>query len=366
MANKPCEYCQKNGCHGECENYILEMAMAGTKIDGFERLFREIPKFNYVLNEKINSIFGTDLEVASNSDVQSDLTNQFNQFLYATNENGNTNLYEIKKAIKHKEIFGESYLFFDNINVYALTKDEVEAYSADETNPIIDAIQYYTVGTCEVPDVLQVDSNGFIKQDTGYIIFPSNMIKFKSDEYVLNSDLKQLQILLEINRKIYDSTTKRDYGDLFLFTDTPQVNMISAVAQRVKDSVNTAIEKMRERVAELIKRNKVDDSNVVVLDETYKDVKQIAPITKVTDYQFIWEHQDEILSSVFNFPMLLAGLGDDAGNVSKSALLQDARANTLTPIKSDTANSLSVIARKLFGEQYYLRFQDYPDELIQS
>ena len=67
------------------------------------------------------------------------------------------------------------------------------------------------------------------------------------------------------------------------------------------------------------------------------------------------------MTSVFGFPMILAGLGDEAGNVSKDALLREARANTLTPLKSDTANALSKIARKMFGEEYYLRFQDYSE-----
>lgn len=176
--------------------------------------------------------------------------------------------------------------------------------------------------------------------------------------------MRQLRILLEINRKIYESTTKRDYGDIFLFTSAPQKNVVSAVAKRVKDSVNEAIEKMREHVATLIKKNKVTDSNVVVLDESYKEAKQIAPVTKVTDYQFVWEQQDDIVTSVFNFPMLLAGLGDESGNVSKEALIKEARANTLTPIKADTANALSKIAIKLFGDNFYLRFKDYEAEEI--
>jgi len=329
--------------------------------DEFDRLFREIPKFNYVLNEKVNALFGTDLEVATESKKVDKQTEEFSSFLYSTNDNGNTNLFEIKKALKEREIFGEGYLFFDKKNVYALAESQVTAHQKNDKDPILDEVLYYTVGEVTTEDKFEFPSEGFIQQDEGYIISPDNMIKFKSDSYALNSDLRQLQILLEINRKIYESTTKRDYGDIFLLTDAPQVNPISAVAKRVKDSVNEAVEKMRERVVNLIKRNKVEDSNIVALDESYKDVKQIAPVTKVTDYQFIWENQDDIITSVFNFPMLLAGLGDEAGNVSKEELLKEARANTLTPLKADTANALSKITKVLFGENYYLRFQDYSE-----
>ena len=327
----------------------------------FDRLFKEIPKFNYVLNEKINAIFGTDLEVAKDSKVEEDKTNEFSSFLYSTNDNGKTNLREIKKALKEKEIFGEGYLFWDNKNFYALTKWQITAFQENDNDPIIDAVKYYTVGKVKVPEKLVFDETGFYKQEEGYIISPDNLIIFESDTYAMNSDLRQLQILLEINHKIYQSTTKRDYGDIFLLTSAPQVNPISVVAERVKNTVNEAVVKMRERVAALIKKNKVDDSNIVALDESYKDVKQVTPITKVTDYQFIWENQDDIMTSVFDFPMILAGLGDEAGNVSKDALLREARANTLTPLKSDTANALSKIARKMFGEEYYLRFQDYSE-----
>lgn len=364
MARKTinCKYCNDKGCHGECTNYILAMMDHNAGREEIDRLLKEIPKFNYILSEKINAIFGTDLEVAQGSKPVADKTNEFEQFLYSANANGNTNLYEIKKAIKEKEIFGEGYLFFDTENVYALSESEISAFQEAEEDPIIDNILYYTVGDVAVPEKLEFPDDGFIKQEAGYIIAPSNLIKFKSDTYALNSDLKQLQILLEINRKIFESTTRRDYGDLYLFTNEAKGALVSAVANvanRIKNTANETIKKMRQRIADLIKENKVDDSNVVVLDETYKEVKQVQPITKVTDYKFIWDKQDNIVSSVLNFPMLLAGLGDEAGNVSKEALLKEARANTLTPIKADTANSLSKIAKKLFGEEYYLRFQDY-------
>lgn len=359
--SKPCELCNRRGCHGECDNYILDMVLHEADRDEFDRLFREIPKFNYVLNEKVNAIFGTDLEVATESKKVDKQTEEFSSFLYSTNDNDNTNLFEIKKALKEKEVFGEGYLFFDKKNVYALAESQVTAHQKNDKDPILDQVLYYTVGEVTTEDKFEFPPEGFMRQDEGYIISPDNMIKFKSDSYALNSDLRQLQILLEINRKIYESTTKRDYGDIFLLTDAPQVNPISAVAKRVKDSVNEAVEKMRERVVNLIKRNKVEDSNIVALDESYKDVKQIAPVTKVTDYQFIWENKDDIITSVFNFPMLLAGLGDEAGNVSKEELLKEARANTLTPLKADTANALSKITKALFGENYYLRFQDYSE-----
>src|SRR5699024_11014021 len=128
----------------------------------------------------------------------------------------------------------------------ALAKSEITAYQNDDKDPILNEVVYYTVGEVSVPDKLVFKSSGFVKQERGYIISPKNMIKFSSDSYALNSDLKQLQILLEINRKIYESTTKRDYGDIFLFTSAPQKNIVSAVAQRVKNSVNEAIVKMRE------------------------------------------------------------------------------------------------------------------------
>lgn len=362
MRNRTCEYCNRYACHGECENYILDMVEREADGDAFSRLFKEIPKFNYVLEEKINAIFGTDLEVASESAISEQQTKKFEKFIYGINANGNTNFYEIKKAIKEKEIFGEGYLFFDSQSVYAISRFDLTGYQPIEQDPVIDNILYYTVGAVDIPEELIFPPEGFIKQEAGYIISPDNIIKFKSDSYALNSDLKQLQILLEINRKLYESTTKRDYGDIFLFTSANKGGLVSSVANattRIKETVNKAVKKMRDQLAKVLKQNKVDDSNVVILDEVYKDVKQITPITKVTDYKFIWEKKDEIITSVFNFPMILAGLGDGAGNVSKKALIEEARANTLTPIKSDTANSLTKIAKKICGEEYYLRFKDY-------
>lgn len=362
MRNRSCDYCKRLGCHGECENYIIDMIEYEAEADSFSRLFKEIPKFNYVLEEKINAIFGTDLEVAKNSTVSNKATKKFEEFLYKVNDNGNTNLYEVKKAIKEQEVFGEGYLFFDGGNVYAVSKFDLTLYQPVEKDPVIDNILYYTIGAVEIPKQLLFPAEGFIRQQAGYIISPENIIKFKSDSYVLNSDLKQLQILLEINRKIYESTTKRDYGDIFLFTKENRGGLVSAMANtanRVKETISNKMEEIRERFAKLLKQNKVEDSNVVVLDENYKDVKQVIPVTKVTDYKFVWEKQDEIITSVFNFPMILAGLGDGAGNVSKKALIEEARANCLTPIKSDVANCLNKIAKKICGDEYYLRFKDY-------
>lgn len=356
-----CPNCDKRSCHGECDNYFQDMISRGASREEYDCLFKEIPKFNYVLNQKVNAIFGTDLEVASESEVDEEKTKEFNNFLYSRNENGKTNLSEIKKALKEKETFGEGYLFFDKKNVYFLTKWQITAYQYNDKDPILDKIEYYTVGNVSVPNALKFDSDGYIKQPEGYIISPDNMIKFESDSFAMNSDLRQLQILIQINRKIYESTTKRDYGDVFLFTNAPEKNIISATAKRIKDSANEAIKKMREHVANLIKKNKVDDSNVVILDESYKSVTQVKPVTMIKDYQFIWEQQDDIVTSVFTFPMILAGLGDEAGNVSKEELLKESRANTLTPLKADTANVLSPIAKKFFGDKFYLRFQDYSE-----
>ncbi|EGP4894204.1 phage portal protein [Enterococcus faecium] len=361
-----CEYCDKYRCHGECTNYLLMMAERlrkdgnKTDIDALKCLFKEIPKFNYALEMKVNAIFGTDLELVNDvGSIDEDKINIFNSFLYATNDNGKTNLYEIKSAIKDKEIYGEGYLFFDNKNLYVIPKISITMFQEDNEDPIVNKPLYYTIGLVEVPEKLVFPEDGFIKQDKGYIISPENIIKFSSDSYVLNSDLKQLQILLEINRKLCDSTTKRDYGDIFLLTDKNAHTMISAVADRIKHTAEDAIKKMREVIAEKLKKNKVEDSNVIVLDENYKDVKQVQPVTLVKDYKFIWEKQDDIIASAFNFPAILLGLGESSGNISKEALIRDARANALTPLKQDTENVLNKITNKIFGKGVHLRFADY-------
>lgn len=367
MTRKECEHCQRYSCHGECENYIVDMLEHTVNREELERLFKEVPKFNYVREIKVNSIFGTDLEVATASDVDETKTDEFSQFLYKTNLNGKTNLHEIKKSIKEKETFGVGYLFFNNKDLYSLPSTEVFKAQVDDKDPVIDEVAYYLVGEASAESavdengVINFGTDGFIKQEKGYIISKDNMIVFNSDSYFLNSDLKQLQTLLEINRKICDSTSQRDFGDTYMFTSEPQKGVVSAVAQRVKRTASDTIKAMRERIAEMIKKGRTEDSKVVVLDESIKDVKQIVPLTKITDYQFIWEKQDDIIASSFNFPTILLGLGESSGNISKEALLKDARANMLTPLKADTANTLSVITKKMFGEEYYLRFKDYEE-----
>ena len=361
-----CEFCERQNCHGECQNYILDMIDAESGRLEFEKLFKQIPKFNYILTAKISSIFGTDLEVSNKSSVNKAKTEEFDEFLYKTNENGNTNLSEIKRAVKEKEIFGLSYIFFDdkNRNVYFIDTADITVYKKSENNPVIDNILYYTIGNPDITeDEIKFKKNeNYILDDEGYIVKPKNIIKFSSDSFVLNSDLIELQTLIEINRKIYLSTTKRDYGDLYFFTSKPATNPISAVANRIKNTTEDVIKKLRESFALLIKANKTEDSNVAILDEQYEKVEQVEPLTTVKDYQFFWEKTDDIMTSVMNFPAILADLGDASGNISKEALIKNARANFLTPIKSDTANALSVIAVAMFGDGFYLRFKDYETE----
>lgn len=376
MANI-CELCERRDCHGECENYILEMALDGADVSEFDKLFRRIPKFNYALTSKVSSIFGTNIEVVNNdSNTDENLTNQFEQVLYKTNENGNTNLSEVKRAIRQREIFGISYIFFDDVenNLYFLREDEVKQHNQVMKDAVIHKTMFYTIGDPELTVDQQIEwgQSGYIKQqneDTGenigYIVHPDNMIKLYSDVYVLNTDLDQLQLLLAINTKFIDSTKLRDFGDMYALTDEPKEQLKSAVADDpIRNGVQKGIQKMNDKVAEMIKRNKTDDTGAIVLDNRFRDIKQFEPITKITDYQFVWEHIDDIISSVINWPKILMGLGQDAGNVGKEALIKDARANYLTPVKNDIANSLSVISRSMFGDEYYIRFKDYEDTEI--
>lgn len=365
MKRHECSRCGNLNCFGSCDNYLLFLSEHLHKndlhVDRFmlEQIFAEIPKFHYALEMKINAIFGTDLEVASKSQVDEEKTKEFNIFLYTTNANGSTNINEIKKALKDKEIFGESYLFYDNDNLYYVPKEKMVSYGLKNKDPIINKTLYYTVGEVSLPDELIFPSTGFIKQSEGYIISPENVVKLTSDSYVLNSDLKQLQVLLEINRKICDSTTKKDFGDIFLLTDDIDRKVLSVVAERIKNTAEEAIKKMRERIANLIKQNKTDDTNVVVLDKNYKDVKQVQPVTLLTDYEFVYENQDDIIASAMNFPTILLGLGEASGNISKEALIKDAKSTILTSLKNDTANALSMIAQKKFGNGFYLRFKEF-------
>lgn len=372
-----CPYCEKRTCHGECENYLIQMMERGIDRIELEKVFKEIPKFNYVLNSKIASIFGTEIEVAKDSKTNKDRTFEFKQFLFRKNANGKTNLSEIKKALREKEIFGKSYLFFDAADenekgkdcLYFLGYDSVTPYKDEEkeNDPIIDNVLFYTVGSPDIPDLIKWSENkkGYIKDDNGYVISKENMLIFESDSYILNSDLMQLQNLLQINRKVNESTTYRDYGNVFVFPKGKVSSALSATGNRIKEEVNKAVTAMRDKVAKLIKKNNTRDSNVIMLDEQYEKIEQVKPLTIIKDYEFYWEKQDDIISSVVNFPAILLNLGEATGNISKEALIKDARANFLYPLKNDTANVLSMLCEKLFDDDgYYIRFADFEDTKV--
>ncbi|AXH73411.1 MAG: structural protein [Caudoviricetes sp.] len=363
-----CEYCDKKNCFGECQNYLIEMIKNGVGHDDIETLLMQLPKVKYALTAKINSIFGTEIEVCKNSDRLDDKTFAFKQFLYKKNRNNKTNLAEIKKALWDKEVFGKAYCFFESTengnNLYYLSQSSVNTFIPIEKDSIIQEVSYYTVGEPTITDKIdwKEHKDGYIKYDGGYIIKPSNMLVFESDTFVLNSDLMQLQNLLQINKKINESTTYRDYGNVFVFPNGKIATALSATGNRIKEEMNKAVKAMRDKVAKLIKKDNTKDSNVIVLDEQYQKIEQIKPLTKITEYQFYWEKQDDIISSVVNFPAILMNMGNVSGDVSKVALIKDARANFLTPLKNDTANILTTLCDKLFDEDgYYIRFEDYKE-----
>lgn len=365
-----CPYCESKSCYGECENYLIQMMKRGIDRDKLEQIFKEIPKFNYVLNSKIASIFGTEIEVAKDSETSEERTFEFKQFLFRKNGNGKTNFSELKKVLREKEIYGKAYLFFDPgeeespPSLYCLGCDDVKVFIPKKPDAIINEVSYYTVGEPDVPDAIDWSEHpkGFIRDDNGYIISKENMLIFDSDSYVLNSDLMQLQNLIQINRKVNESTTYRDYGNIFVFPKGNISAALSATGHRIRDEVNKVVEKMRNKVASLIKKNNTKDSNVIMLDEQYEKIEQVKPLTVIKDYEFYWKKQDEIISSVVNFPTILLNLGEASGNISKEALIKDARANFLYPLKNDTANVLSMLCDKLFGEEgYYIRFADFED-----
>lgn len=368
-----CPYCESNSCYGECENYLIQMMKRGIDREKLEQIFKEIPMFNYVLNSKIASIFGTEIEVAKDSNTSEEHTFKFKQFLFSKNGNGKTNFSELKKVLREKEIFGKAYLFFDPGEegskpcLYYLGYDDVNVFRPVKQDAIINEVSYYTVGEPDVPDEIDWSKHpkGYIRYDNGYIISKENMLKFDSDSYVLNSDLMRLQNLIQINRKVNESTTYRDYGNVFVFPKGKISGALSATGLRIKDEVNKVVEKMRNKIASLIKKNNTKDSNVIMLDEQYEKIEQVKPLTVIKDYEFYWKKQDDIISSVVNFPTILLNLGEASGNISKEALIKDARANFLYPLKNDTANVLSMLCDKLFNEEgYYIRFADFEDTKV--
>ncbi|OFI46745.1 hypothetical protein BG262_02810 [Floricoccus penangensis] len=373
VRGKQCDICNKVNCHGECMNYLIEMVEQLSKesnMDEFNRIFMQIPDFNYRLDGKINAVFGTDLEVAKNGERDEELSNRWDEILYKTNRQGSTNLAEIKKFYRYKEVFGTSYLFIDDKEEqFRLVKPNLVSEMALKTdNDILGTeIVWYKLGSPEINDSYSLRKNqGFeyFPYSGGYAVAPSNIIKIHDDSFILNSDLLRLQILLSMLLKILCATTDRDYGDLFVFTEQPKEKLLSAVAKRTKDAVANAVESMRVKLAEFIKQNKTDDSNVVIFDEQYKDIKQIAPVTPIKDFQFIYDDLDNILSSVTNFPSILVDRGDIGRNVSNKNLLSSARAGWLTPQKKELAVAVTPAAKLLLNDKdCYLRFKDYPEDL---
>lgn len=379
-----CKKCNKSNCHGGCDDIVLEiMEQLGDDMSEFDKFVMRVPKANYILDSKVASIFGTGFEIVNNDEgkpeydsegnvVDNEQTKTFEAMLYNTNENGNTNMSELKRAIREREIFGESYLFFDdaNDNFYFLRKNQVTTHKYDDKDSIIKRVAFYTVGSPDMPEeniirwneqgyIRQVDENGNV---LGYIIHPDNLIRFYSGTYMLNSDIEQLKLLVDIVDKFEETTTLRDFGDVYALTEIPRERLETAgTNDTIRTTAEKTLKKMNEMVASLMKKDKTEDSNAIVLDNRFKDIKQLEPVIKPTDYQFIWENQDQIVSSALRWPTILSNLGNESGNVSKSALIKEARANFLTPTKDDVANALSKVAKSMFGESSYIRFKPYEE-----
>lgn len=354
--------------------------------DDVEKLLRDLPGVDYVLDRMINYMFSNGLTTGDEATDEEIL----DPWLFELkNKSGAVNYEVLKEAIRQAASRGECGLRLYDGCLYTYPKstygiildrtdgvEEVLAYFVRKDGKPIDhdikkdewdSLRTYgdIEGYFRKYDMILLDGSEFenIRNNPGYLHGYSPFTRDRERVDLLSSVYDRLNYDI-----VYDGPGRIVLRpkDGFMSTDGNDVSTSQIVNNSLGAQTKRNEEAKKEvaRVAEAIKESSSD--SVVLLSNAFSDeIEHLPRVTKATEF-FDWAANDTVIvAQILGMSPTLLEVGKLHGNVSVEKIIDNAMLNTIIPMRENYAVQFSkMIAGYLGVKKIY--FDKYDLEQVQD
>lgn len=354
-------------CRPDCGEVFHPRHRDMTHDELIDYLVHNLPTLPYVTTQVINFLFSDGLTTGT-EDGDAKLDN----FLYAENIQGQTNISVLMNAVQESLWYGKNGIRWLSeedgiINVRschysALTEKNTEYYGFREVIAYIASMDGQKIRETDIKE-LEFDEEELLR--SGVIVDIDKKIIILSKEEFLNLRLEQTDInghsVLEYDNQrvqMLESIYERlnydiEYdgpGRIILHLKDGYTNASDNEAS-TGDIINQTVSNMNDRenhmrkevagIAQQIKSSTSD--NVIALSNIFEnEVEHLPRVTKATEFlEFLTDNEGSIMSQVFGIPPALLALGKISGNISMEKIIDNAMLNSIIPMREKYATQFS-------------------------
>lgn len=361
-------------------NEVCDVAVPKKReIYGLEKVdeyMEVLPGADYVLTQTLNYIFSNGVTTGS---IVAD--EKLDQFLYAQNTEGTTNLHTLRDTIGMAITHGACGLRWLNGNIYqykwgtyrvlTLLKDGIRSvvgYLIAKDGGRVNAVKFDFDKYTEYQDFIDdIDNKGLILLDTNEFMVIRNDTSLPYGHSPLLRDRARLDLLTAVYERLnydirYDGPGRIIIRpkDGFRSGDMNDISTTAVISEALKqqDKENKAVLAEARRVAKQLQGSSSD--SVIVLSNAFDDkIEHLERVTKATEF-FTWIKNDTLLlAQDFGMSPSLLELGNVSGNVSMTSIIDLAMTNSIVPLRERYAQQFSwFIAKHLGVEKVYFNIYE--------
>ena len=357
-----------------CNSACADLGTFDTHKDDFvtarvEKLVEQLPGIDYILSRELNYIFSNGLTTGSK-----EADTRLSKWLYETvNLTGQTNFSVLRDVIGNAIIFGECGLRWYEGNIYSVKRGlygVLTETKAGITEPIVyfirkdgnvigkdiklSEIQYYD----DISNYF--DTNGMIMLDSSEFVNVRNDTSEIHGQSPLLKDRQRLKLLLSTYEHLNYDIDYDGPGRIILRPKDGYLSGDAVSTSSIVDNSEGAQKRRNERAQEEIKRigreikNSSSDSAILLSNAFDKDITHLPRVTKAIEFMDWISNEGVILAQILGMSPTLLEVGDLHGNISVSAIIDNAMLNTIVPIREQYATQFSYfLGAKLGFEKVY-------------
>lgn len=377
-------------CNSNCKPAGTFQGLHGHKMtpeDLYEFLISNLPAANYVADNVVNLIFSNGLTTGNDEEDKI-----LDAFLYAKNRRGVTNYDVLKAAIKDAIIFGkcgirklskkDGIVLVPSKNYASVIVNDPEYYGLEKT-------EAYVVAKKKHKKIWEIDLTKFdydvdIYQQYGilgdknldvFLISPEELLNLRNDisrengRSQLSYDQQRIELIINVMKRLNYDIEYDGMGRVVLHMADGTSNVDTQVStgeilNTTDESQSKAVLRLKKEAAGVAADMQTAGSEaVVVLSNAFdKNITLLPRVTKATEFldYFSNENLGDIMSQIFGVASVLINLGQQNGNISMEAVIDNAMLNNIVPIREKFAVQISgfladwIGVEKIYFDKYQL------------
>lgn len=331
-----------------------------------DRYMRILPGADYVLTQTLNYIFSNGLTTGSINEDE-----VLKDFLYRTNDRGNTNLSELRNTVGMAITHGGAGLRWVSGNVYqykwgtyrVLTYKEnglekIFGYVIDKDGGRVPSIEVDFDDMREYMDFIRrLEEQGLILlSEEEFVVIRNDTSEWYGSSPLL-ADEERLDLLVAVYERLnydirYDGPGRIIIRpkDGYVQGENNEVSS-SAVMAGALDGNEKRIETLKAEAGRVAKeiQGSSSDSVIVLSNAFAEQIEHLERVTKATEF-FEWlQNEGVILAQDFGMSPSLLELGGISGNVSMNSIISAAMNNSIVPLRERYATQFSSFLARALG-----------------